>query len=67
LFLTAAALDPLYDDTVELDRRLEAAGVAHELKVYPGLVHGCLQMTPRCAAARTAVRDAGQAIRRMLA
>lgn len=67
LFLTAAALDPLYDDTIELDRRLEAAGVAHRLEVYPGLVHGFMQMTPRCAAARAAVRDAGQAIRRMLA
>jgi acetyl esterase len=67
LFLMAAALDPLFDDTLELDRRLEAAGVARELKVYPGLVHGFLQMTPRCAAARAAVRDAGQAIRRMLA
>jgi acetyl esterase len=66
LFLTAAALDPLYDDTIEVDRRFEAAGVAHELKVYPGLVHGFMQMTLRCAAARAAVRDAGQAIRRML-
>jgi acetyl esterase len=67
LFLMAAALDPLFDDTLELDRRLEAAGVAHELKVYPGLVHGSLQMTLRCAAARAAVHDAGQAMRRMLA
>jgi acetyl esterase len=67
LFLMAAALDPLFDDTLELDRRLEAAGVARELKVYPGLVHGSLQMTLRCAAARAAVRDAGQAIRRLLA
>jgi acetyl esterase len=67
LFLTAAALDPLYDDTVELDRRLEAAGVVHELKAYPGLVHGFMQLTLRSAAARAAVRDAGHAIRRMLA
>jgi acetyl esterase len=67
LLLTAAALDPLYDDTIELDRRLEAAGVARQLEVYPGLVHGYMQWTPRCAAARAAVRDAGQAIRRMLA
>ena len=67
LFLMAAALDPLFDDTLELDRRLKAAGVAQELEVYPGLVHGSLQMTLRCAAARAAVRDAGQAIRRMLA
>ncbi len=67
LYLTAAALDPLYDDTLELDRRLEAAGVARRLDVYPGLVHGFMQMTPRCAAARAAVRDGGHAIRRMLA
>jgi acetyl esterase len=66
LYLTAAALDPLYDDTLELDRRLEAAGVARRLDVYPGLVHGFMQMTPRCAAARAAVRDAGHAIRQML-
>jgi acetyl esterase len=66
LYLTAAALDPLYDDTLELDRRLEAAGVTRRLDVYPGLVHGFMQMTPRCAAARAAVRDAGQAIRQML-
>ena len=67
LFLTAATLDPLYDDTIELDRRLEAAGVARQLEVYPGLVHGFMQMTPRCAAARAALRDAGHAIRQMLA
>ena len=67
LYLTAAALDPLYDDTLELDRRLEAAGVARRLDVYPGLVHGFMQMTPRCTAARAAVRDGGHAIRRMLA
>jgi acetyl esterase len=66
LFLTAAALDPLYDDTMELDRRLAAAGVLRELQVYPGLVHGFLQWTPRCAAARAALRDAGHAISRML-
>jgi acetyl esterase len=67
LYLTAAALDPLYDDTLALDRRLEAAGVERRLDVYPGLVHGFMQMTPRCAAARAAVRDGGHAIRRMLA
>jgi acetyl esterase len=67
LYLTAAALDPLYDDTIELDRRLEAAGIARRLEVHPGLVHGYMQWTPRCAAARAALRYAGHAIRRMLA
>jgi acetyl esterase len=67
LFVTAAALDPLGDDTAELGRRLDAAGVAHQLQVYPGVVHGFMQMTERSSAARAAVRDAGAAIRAMLA
>lgn len=67
LFVTAAALDPLRDDTMELDRRLEAAGVSHQLKVYPSVVHGFLLMTERSSAARAALRDAGQAIRAMMA
>lgn len=67
LVMTAAALDPLRDDTMEMDRRLEAAGVACQLAVYPGLVHGFMQMTARCAAARAAVGDAGRAIAQMLA
>jgi acetyl esterase/lipase len=67
LFVTAAALDPLGDDTVELGRRLDAAGVAHRLEIYPGVVHGFMQMTERSSAARAAVRDAGEAIREMLA
>jgi acetyl esterase len=66
LFLTLAAIDPLADDTRELARRLAAAGVPHEVREYPGLVHGFLQMTARCAAARTAMADAGRAIRHLL-
>jgi acetyl esterase len=67
LFVTAAALDPLGDDTVELVRRLEAAGVPHQLVTYPGVVHGFLQMSERSTAARAALREAGEAIRAMLA
>lgn len=65
LYLTAAALDPLYDDTAELDRRLQAAGATRQLEIHPGVVHGFMQMSLRCAAARTAIADAGRAIRRM--
>ena len=66
LFLALAAVDPLADDTRALARRLAAAGVPHEVREYPGLVHGFLQMTARCAAARAAMADAGRAIRRLL-
>lgn len=64
LFLNFGTVDPLADDTRTLTQRLAAAGVAHEWKEYPGLVHGFLQMTARCAAARQALVDAGDVIRR---
>ncbi len=67
LFLNAAALDPLLDDSIELDERLEAAGVPRDLRIYPGLIHAFMRMTSRCAAARRALDDAAGAIRRMLA
>lgn len=66
LFLMLAAIDPLADDTRELARCLAAAGVPHEVRAYPGVVHGFLQMTARCAAARRALADAGRAIRDLL-
>lgn len=67
LFMSAAALDPLLDDSIELDARLEAAGALHDLRIYPGLIHAFMRMTSRCAAARRALEDAAGAIRRMLA
>jgi acetyl esterase len=66
MYLTLAAVDPLADDTRALARRLAAAGVAHECREYPGLVHGFMQMTARSTAARGAIADAGRAIRRLL-
>jgi len=66
LYLTLAGADPLADDTRELARRLTAAGVAHECREYQGMVHGFMQMTARSSAARRAMADAGQAIRRLL-
>ncbi|MCX5515411.1 hypothetical protein C3941_18415 [Kaistia algarum] len=42
LFLAAAELDPLRDDTPALADRLETAGVQHELHLIPGALHGCI-------------------------
>jgi acetyl esterase len=67
LFLTFAEIDPLADDTRALVQRLAAAGVAHEVREYPGLVHGFLQMTARSEASRAAMADAGRALRELLA
>jgi acetyl esterase len=66
LYLMCAALDPLADDTRELARRLAECGVPHEVREYPGTVHGFLQMTARSAAARRALADTGRAIRGLL-
>ena len=66
LYVTLAAVDPLADDTRELARRLTAAGVPHEVREYAGTVHGFLQMSARSAAARSALADAGRAIRGLL-
>lgn len=45
LYLNAAGLDPLLDDTILLAMRLAHAGVAYELDLLPGVVHGCMQQT----------------------
>lgn len=66
LFLNYGEVDPLADDTREIVERLDRAGVVHDCKSYPGLVHGFLQMTNRVEPAATAMADAGRAIRDML-
>ncbi|MBB3929816.1 acetyl esterase [Kaistia hirudinis] len=58
LFLAAAELDPLRDDTTNLADRLEAAGVAHELHLIAGGLHGCINFAsyyPSVAATHAAI------------
>jgi acetyl esterase len=55
LYLNAAGLDPLLDDSLELARRLAAAGVPYRLDVHPGVVHGFMQQTAKVARARVAL------------
>ena len=60
-FLQAAQYDPLRDDSVEYGRRLEAAGVAVELHIEQGLIHGFLRarhVSDRGAEAFTRICDA---------
>jgi len=59
LYLVAAGLDPLHDDTLLMAERLKRAGVAHEVETVPGVIHGFLRNTPRLAAARRSVAAAG--------
>lgn len=67
LLLLAAALDPLLDDTLNLGRRLEEAGISHETRIYPGMPHGFLGQTALLEKARQAQADLVAALRHSLA
>lgn len=56
LYLSAAGLDPLRDDTLQLAQKLAAAGVSFRCDHVPGVVHGCLRMTRELDAARAMIR-----------
>jgi acetyl esterase len=66
-FIGAAEMDPLCDNSPALSEALRAAGVATELRVYPGVLHGFLHMTRMVTLAREALDDAADALRRGLA
>ncbi|CAH1658842.1 alpha/beta hydrolase [Chelatococcus asaccharovorans] len=59
LYLNAAGLDPLLDDTLALSAALAEAGVSFRLDVVPGVVHGFLRMAAELPAADKALADAG--------
>jgi acetyl esterase len=57
LYLSAAGLDPLRDDTLQLAERLVVAGVPFRCDHVPGVVHGCLRMTRELDAARRMIES----------
>jgi acetyl esterase len=59
-FIAASALDPLLDDSLALAQLLGEVGVAHELVVYEGVLHGFLHLS-RMVAKATQALDAGAA------
>lgn len=59
VYLAAAGLDPLADDTARLAARLAAAGVAFRYDHVPGVVHGCLRMSRELDLARAMIGSAG--------
>ena len=58
VFMNAAGLDPLRDDSLMLAQKLAQAGVPCQLKVVEGVVHGFMQMSSELPEALTAFRDA---------
>lgn len=65
-FIGAAEMDPLCDNSPALAKALTAAGVANELKIYPGVLHGFLHLTRMVGTARRALDNAGDAVKRAL-
>jgi acetyl esterase len=59
LYLSAAGLDPLRDDTIRLARRLGEAGACFRFDHVPGVVHGCLRMWRELDAARAMLAAGG--------
>lgn len=62
-FIAAASLDPLLDDSIAMQTLMEEAGVASELRIYDGVLHGFLHYTRVLDAANEAIDDAAQAVR----
>ncbi|MDR6869418.1 acetyl esterase [Bosea sp. BE125] len=60
LYLSAAGLDPLRDDTIGLARRLGEAGVPFRFDHVPGVVHGCLRMSRELTAAAAMLAAGGR-------
>ncbi len=44
LLVIGAEFDPLLDDSRRLVQKLAAAGAAHDWVLWPGVVHGCIDM-----------------------
>lgn len=64
--LIAAAIDPLRDDSLALARKLSDYGVACELSIHPGVIHGFMSMCGELGAAKAAIMEAAEYLRRVL-
>jgi len=67
LYLNAAGLDPLLDDSILMAGKLAAAGVPYRLDVHPGVVHGFMQQTSKVPRARAALAAIVDHLKRTLA
>jgi acetyl esterase len=66
LYLNAAGLDPLLDDTTLLADRLAHAGNRFTLDIIPGVVHGFLRFSRDLPAGEKALVAAGSHLSRLL-
>jgi acetyl esterase len=64
--IVTAECDPLRDQGEAYARKLQGAGVPVELKRYEGMIHPFVSLAGVVDAGRTAIADAGSAVRRAL-
>jgi acetyl esterase len=66
-FIAGAELDCLLDDSHAMALALEKAGVALQLTVYPGVLHGFLHYSRMLDVAMQALDDSATALRQAFA
>ena len=59
LFIAAAELDPLLDDSVMLAARLKSEARPHHWRLWPGLAHGAFQMSRELEPMRAYIAEIG--------
>jgi acetyl esterase len=67
LYIAAAELDPLLDDSLRLVERLQAAGQPHEFRLWPGLTHASFHMTRMLEPMQRYMEEIGLFLRGVLA
>ncbi len=66
LFIAAAELDPVLDDSRALAEMLSAIGAPHKFKIYGGVLHGFLHYSRRLDKALRAIEDGAAFLRARL-
>jgi acetyl esterase len=66
VFIAAATLDPLLDDSLALSEALTSAGGDAELRIYEGVLHGFLHWSRLVPTAAQALDDGACALKKSL-
>ncbi|MDY5152937.1 alpha/beta hydrolase fold domain-containing protein [Actinobaculum suis] len=66
VYIAAAELDPVLDDSRALAAILASAGLPHQFRIFPGTIHAFMQRTRVIAQARTAVVESASWFRQHL-